>query len=111
MTSSGERGFHPNSGRLTMIADSDAADHFVDDELIPGLRQRTMTYKKLEEPKPIDTAGNERSSQPHPALCWGMSSTKLVSLSGSHLSHDRSWPGTQPILPRQSNAIGCRHDT
>lgn len=48
------------SGRLTTIVDSDAAGHFVDDQLVPGLGQRTRKHKKLEEPRPVETAGNKK---------------------------------------------------
>lgn len=51
-TGSRRRGFHPKSDRFTTIMDSGASDHFVYDELIPGLRQRTSYFKNLECPRP-----------------------------------------------------------
>ncbi|CAN0529167.1 unnamed protein product, partial [Laminaria digitata] len=40
--------------------DSGASDHFIDDELLPGLREGMKEYKTLTEPKPIETAGNKK---------------------------------------------------
>lgn len=47
-----------NPGEFTMLVDSGASDHFVDDELIPGLRQSMTGYQTLDQPKPIEIAGN-----------------------------------------------------
>ena len=43
-----------------MLVDGGASDHFVDDELVPGLRQCMTEYEKLDQPKPIETAGNKK---------------------------------------------------
>ena len=46
--------------KFTMLVDSGASDHFVDEDLVPGLRQRIRGLGILEEPKPIETAGNKK---------------------------------------------------
>ena len=45
---SGNRGFHPNNDRFTMIVDSGASDHLIDEELILRLRKNMRYYKKLD---------------------------------------------------------------
>ncbi|CAN0464242.1 unnamed protein product, partial [Laminaria digitata] len=67
----GERGFHPNSDRFTMIVDSGASDHLIDQELIPKLRDSMRDYKKLKEPKTIVTAGNEKVFATATGTIWG----------------------------------------
>ena len=49
-----------NPDVFTMLVDSGASDHFVDSELIRGLQQGMVEYRKLEQPKPIETAGNKQ---------------------------------------------------
>ena len=56
---SGNRGFHPNNDRFTMLVDSGASDHLIDEELIPRLRKSIRDYKKLKNPKTIITNGNK----------------------------------------------------
>ena len=43
---SGRRGFHPNADRITMIVDSGASDHLVDDEMILRLGDSMKDCKK-----------------------------------------------------------------
>ena len=50
---------HPHN-RFAMLVDSGASDHFIDDELLPGLREGMKEYKTLTEPKPIETADNKK---------------------------------------------------
>ena len=59
-TANGGRISGLNSENFTMLVDSGASDHFVDEELVPGLRQRMRGLKILDEPKPIETAGNKK---------------------------------------------------
>lgn len=42
-----------------MLADSGASDHFVDDELIPGLHRGVREYKKLKKPRPTEISGTK----------------------------------------------------
>ena len=65
------RGFHPNVDRITMIVDSGASDHLVDDELIPRLQNIMKDYKKLQEPKIIVTAGNTEVLATATSTIWG----------------------------------------
>ena len=55
-----ERTSDSNSDTFTMLVDSGASDHFVDDELISGRQQMMRRYRKLDTPKPIVTAGNKK---------------------------------------------------
>ena len=59
MASTGARTFAPSNSTMTMLVDSGATEHFLDDELIPGLKQLMQDYNLLEEPKKIVTAGNQ----------------------------------------------------
>ena len=68
---SGNRGFHPSSDRFTMIVDSGASDHLIDEELIPRLRQSMKGYKKLKDPKTIMTNGNEKVFATATGNIWG----------------------------------------
>ena len=63
---SGGKGFHPDADMITMIVDSGASDHLVDDELITRLRDSMNDYNKLKEPKIIVTAGNKATG-----TLWG----------------------------------------
>ena len=56
---SGNRDFHPNSDRFTMIVDNGASDHLIDEELIPRLRRSMKDYKKQKDPKTIMTNGKK----------------------------------------------------
>ena len=44
-----------------MLVDSGASDHFVDEDLISGLRQRIRGLRILDKPKPIETAGYKKT--------------------------------------------------
>ena len=80
MTDSDERGFHPNVDRITMIVDSGASDHFVDEELILRLRDSMTDYKKLKGPKIIVTAGNKEVLAAATGIIWDTSSIRLGSV-------------------------------
>ena len=87
----------PNSNEITMLVDSGVTEHFLDDELIPGLKNRTMSSTLLDVPKTIITAGNrkllgtmtgtingtitEETGRPHPAHFPGL----IVSGLGHHI--------------------------
>ena len=72
MAGSDGRGFHPNVDKITMIVNSGgASDHFVDDELIPRLRDSMKDYEKLKEPKIIVTAGNKEIFATATDTIWG----------------------------------------
>ena len=60
LAGSGNRGFHLNSDRFTVIVDSDASDHLIGKELFPTLRKHMREYKKLKEPKIIMTNENKK---------------------------------------------------
>ena len=60
LTGSGNRGFHPNSDRFTMVVDSGGSAHLINEELIPRLRKSLRDYKKLKDPKTIMTNGNKK---------------------------------------------------
>ena len=66
-----KRGFHPNSDRFTMIVDSDASDHSIDEELIPKLRKIMKEYKTLQELDTIVTNGNEKVIVVATGTIWG----------------------------------------
>ena len=65
------RSFLPNVDRITMIVDSGASHHLVDDELIPRLRDSMEDYKKLKEPKIIVTAGSKEVLATATGTIWG----------------------------------------
>ena len=44
-----------------MLVDRGVSDHLVDDGRIPRMRHDMTDCKKLKEPRPIVTAGNERT--------------------------------------------------
>ena len=71
LNGSGNRGFHPNSDRFTMIVDSGAPDHLINEELIPRLRKSMKGYKKLKEPKTIMTNGNKTVFATATGTIWG----------------------------------------
>ena len=71
MAGSGGQGFHPDVDRITMIVNSGASDHLVDDELIPRLRDCMEDYKKLKEPKSIITAGSKEAFATPTGTIWG----------------------------------------
>ena len=66
MTGSGAGATQPDVDRISMIVDSGASDHWVDDELVPNLWDSMNDYKKLKEPKIIVTAGNKATG-----TLWG----------------------------------------
>ena len=45
---------------MTMVVDSGASSHYVDDKLIKGIRKHMFEYKTLKEPSIITTAGMHR---------------------------------------------------
>ncbi|CAM9639627.1 unnamed protein product, partial [Ascophyllum nodosum] len=47
-----------NGSSITVMVDSGSSEHFLDPFLIPGLQNRMMDYKALDEPHKIFTAGN-----------------------------------------------------
>lgn len=51
------RSFQANSHTMTMLVDSGATEHFLDDELIPGLKDILLDYELLDNPKKIAAAG------------------------------------------------------
>lgn len=57
---SGGRSFHPNTDRFTMLEDSGASDHLVDNDLVPGMRQSMRDHTEMNCLKPIVTAGNKK---------------------------------------------------
>ena len=59
LAGSGNRGFHPKSDRFTMLVDSGASDHLIDEELISRLRKSMRGYKELKDPKTIITKGKK----------------------------------------------------
>ena len=46
-----------NESSITVMVDSGSSEHFLDPFLIPGLQNRMMDYKALDEPHKIFTAG------------------------------------------------------
>ena len=69
--STGNWGFHPSSDRFTMIVDSGASDHLIDEDLIPRLRKSMRDYKKLKEPKTIMTNRNKKVFATATGTIWG----------------------------------------
>ncbi len=57
MALSDERTFLPNNNEITMLVDSGATEHFVDDQLIPELKEKMLNYTVLSTPKKIRAAG------------------------------------------------------
>lgn len=51
------RRFAPNADGATLLIDTGASETFLDDELIPGLKDRMKEYKDLNMPKVILVAG------------------------------------------------------
>ena len=47
-----------NGTSITVMVDSGSSEHFLDPFLIPGLQNRMMDYKALDEPHKIFTAGD-----------------------------------------------------
>ena len=47
-----------NGSSITVMVDSGSSEHFLDSFLIPGLQNRMMDYKALDEPHKIFTAGD-----------------------------------------------------
>ena len=68
---SGNRGFHPSSERFTMLVNSGASDHLIDEELIPRLRKSMRDYKKLEDPKTIMNNENKKVFATATRTIWG----------------------------------------
>ena len=51
------RRFTPSTKGATLLVDSGASESFLDDERIPGLKERMREFKELSTPKEITTAG------------------------------------------------------
>ena len=51
------RRFTPSTKGATLLVESGASESFLDDELIPGLKERVRELKELPTPKEITTAG------------------------------------------------------
>ncbi len=49
-----------NSLKMTMVVDSGASSHYVDDKIIKGIKNHMFEYKILEKPSIITTAGMHR---------------------------------------------------
>ena len=56
-TAAATRLFTPSTKGATLLVDSGASESFLDDELIPGLKQAMREFKGLSTPKEITTAG------------------------------------------------------
>ena len=56
-TAAATRRFTPSTKGATLLVDSGASESFLDDELIPGLKEKTRDFKELSTPKEITTAG------------------------------------------------------
>ena len=56
-TAAATRRFTPSTKGGTLLVDSGASESFLDDELIPGLKERMREFKELSTPKEITTAG------------------------------------------------------
>ena len=56
-TAAATRRFTPSTKGATLLVDSGASESFLDDELIPGLKERMREFKGLSTPKEITTAG------------------------------------------------------
>ena len=78
---SGKRGFHPNIDRFTMIVDSGASDHLIDEELIPRLRKSMTDYKKLTDPKTIMANGHKKVFATATGTIWGY----IIDQAGKHV--------------------------
>ena len=59
MALSDGRTFLPNDSEITLLVDSGATEHFVDDELIPELKEKMLNYAVLKTPKPIRAASKQ----------------------------------------------------
>ena len=57
MITAAARRFTPNTKGATLLVDSGLSESFLDDELIPGLKERMREFKELSTPKEITTAG------------------------------------------------------
>ena len=56
-TAAATRRFTPSTKGATLLVESCASESFLDDELIPGLKERIREFKELSMPKEITTAG------------------------------------------------------
>ena len=105
---SGGKGFHPDADMITMIVDSGASDHLVDDELITRLRDSMNDYNKLKEPKIIVTAGSNEVIETATGTTWGYT----IDQAGQRVPVRISViivPGWGQHLLRQSNELGSKH--
>ena len=55
-TAAATRRFTPSTKGATLLVDSGASESFLDDELIPGLKERMREFKEILTPKEITTA-------------------------------------------------------
>ena len=56
-TATATRRFTPSTKGAALLVDRGAPESFLDDELIPGLKERMREFKELSTPKEITTAG------------------------------------------------------
>ena len=56
-TATATRRFAPSTKGATLLVDSCASESFLDDELIPGLKENMREFKELSTPKEVTTAG------------------------------------------------------
>ena len=91
------------------LENSGASYHFVDEDLVPGLRQRIRGLRILEEMKHIETAGNKKVVTTATGTICG----HIVNPSGKPIrifAYFRTRNGTPLVLLGNSNEIGSnRH--
>ena len=56
-TAAATRRFTPSTKGTTLLVDSGASESFLDDELIPCLKENMQEFKELSTPKETTTAG------------------------------------------------------
>ena len=91
----------PYPDKFTMLVNSGASDHFVDDELVPGLRQRVKGLNILQKPKSIATVGDKQVF--HTAtgtICGHIHQPVQPAYSCAHLrmNRTRGWDATASPL-------------
>ena len=57
VTAEARRRFPPSTKGSTLLVDGSVSESFLDDELIPGLKERMRKFKELSTPNEITTAG------------------------------------------------------
>ena len=66
-TAAATRQLTPSTKGATLLVDSDASESFLDDKLIPGLKERMREFKELSTPKESQPPGNTQSMKSAPA--------------------------------------------